>query len=267
MANKTVAISWNCTFTCAACGFSAAHTRKTIADMGPGDTLPTRLAVPSATDVGVLLCDKCGAACQLKSAKYEGFGSPTVTRDEPNARTNQRHSTALVASVQKDGMLNPLLQGTPSAESSTDEDPDLKAAGIRKASALKKEAAAAAKRMLQKQSAPAPPRHSGSKRSKHASSASAMETPAAPAETASAAEVEPASSHYAVATASDLEQSTIDSEEEQNDAGAPAALSGSATGGNDPSGVVEYVCVCEVCETEYDPHTARFLDGCPHCEH
>ena len=43
-------------------------------------------------------------------------GSPTVTRDEPNARTNKRHSAALVASVKKHG----LPMGTSSAESSSD---------------------------------------------------------------------------------------------------------------------------------------------------
>ena len=43
-------------------------------------------------------------------------GSPTVTPDEPNARTNKRHSAALVASVKKHG----LPMGTSSAESSSD---------------------------------------------------------------------------------------------------------------------------------------------------
>ncbi len=145
-------------------------------------------------------------------------------------------------------------QGGSSAESSTSEDSDLKAAGIRKASAVRRELAAAKK----KASAPA------ALLKRPASSAATMKRPARVFR-------RPSGEHPDVNT-SDLEAQTVSefgaesSEEEAHPSDESAAkirtLAKRPRLG--PNGE-EYR--CEACEQLCDPEYARKLAGCPHCGH
>ncbi len=145
-------------------------------------------------------------------------------------------------------------QGGSSAESSTSEDLDLKAAGIRKASAVRRELAAAKK----KASAPA------ALLKRPASSAATMKRPARV--------FRRPSGEYPDVNTSDLEAQTVSefgaesSEEEAHPSDESAAkirtLAKRPRLG--PNGE-EYR--CEACEQLYDPEYARKLAGCPHCGH
>ena len=145
-------------------------------------------------------------------------------------------------------------QGGSSAESSTSEDSDLKAAGIRKASAVRRELAAAKK----KASAPA------ALLKRPASSAATMKRPARV--------FRRPSGEYPDVNTSDLEAQTVSefgaesSEEEAHPSDESAAkirtLAKRPRLG--PNGE-EYR--CEACEQLCDPEYARKLAGCPHCGH
>ncbi len=151
-------------------------------------------------------------------------------------------------------------QGGSSAESSTSEDSDLKAAGIRKASAVRRELAAAKK----KASAPA------ALLKRPASSAATMKRPARVFRRPSGEYPDVNTSDRSVLkkTVSEFEfEFGAESSEEEahpSDESAAKIRTLAKRPRLGPNGE-EYR--CEACEQLCDPEYARKLAGCPHCGH